>query len=155
MITKHCVICDKIFRVPPNRKSAKCCSMLCRNKMVKLNNRRLPITKNTVMYIQDICVLPDNMVYDGHKVYMDNDYPAIYINGKNYHLHRYVWEQANGPIPKNMVVHHKDFNRGNWSLDNLEMLTRAEHMKLHKINRWNNDNIVKSEKTEVNSDVDL
>ena len=55
----------------------------------------------------------------------------------NYHLHRYVWEQANGPIPKNMVIHHKDFNRGNWSLDNLEMLTRAEHIKRHKINPIN------------------
>lgn len=39
-----------------------------------------------------------------------------------------------GPIPKNMVIHHKDFNRGNWNLENLELLTRAEHMKLHKIN---------------------
>ena len=34
-------------------------------------------------------------------------------------------------------IHHKDFNWGNWSLDNLEMLTRAEHIKRHKINPIN------------------
>ena len=66
------------------------------------------------------------------------------LDGKNHHLHRYVWEQANGPIPKNMVIHHKDFNRGNWSLDNLEMLTRAEHIKCHKINRWNSADMITS-----------
>lgn len=39
-----------------------------------------------------------------------------------------------------MVIHHKDFNRGNWNLENLELLTRAEHIKRHKINPINGTN---------------
>lgn len=50
---------------------------------------------------------------------------------------------------KGMVIHHKDFNRGNWNLENLELLTRAEHLEKHKINRWNNDIIIKSKDREV------
>lgn len=145
MPNKTCVICGKIFRVPPNREeTAKCCSMICRNKLIRLNNKQLKINHDNIKYIQDICVLPDKMIYDGHKVYMNGNYPAICINHKNHYLHRYVWEQTYGSIPKGMVIHHKDFNRGNWNLENLELLTRAEHMKRHKINRWRKDIIVSS-----------
>lgn len=35
-------------------------------------------------------------------------YGIIYVNGKNVLVHRYVWEQENGPIPKGMVVDHKE-----------------------------------------------
>ena len=144
MYVPNRVICGKDFKVTPNRKhKAKCCSMKCRNEMIQLINKKKPFTKENIKYIQDICVLKDT-IYNGHKVYMNGNYPAIYLDGKNHHLHRYVWEQANGPIPKNMVIHHKDFNRGNWSLDNLEMLTRAEHIKCHKINRWNSADMITS-----------
>ena len=144
MYVLKCVICGKDFKVTPNRKNkAKCCSMKCRNEMIQLINKKKPFTKENIKYIRDICVLKDT-IYNGYKVYMNGNYPAIYLDGKNHHLHRYVWEQANGPIPKNMVIHHKDFNRGNWSLDNLEMLTRAEHIKCHKINRWNSADMITS-----------
>jgi len=43
-------------------------------------------------------------------------------------LHRYLWQQAYGPIPKGMVVRFKDGNSLNCQLDNLEMVTRAEHL---------------------------
>ena len=38
--------------------------------------------------------------YDGHKVYMNGKYPAIFLNGKNVHVHRLEWEKYNGEIPK-------------------------------------------------------
>ena len=122
MYVLKCVICGKDFKVTPNRKNkAKCCSMKCRNEMMQLINKKKPFTKENIKYIQDICVLKDT-IYNGHKVYMNGNYPAIYLDGKN----------------------HKDFNRGNWSLDNLEMLTRAEHIKCHKINRWNSADMITS-----------
>lgn len=138
MLFEHCAICGKEFKIFPCRKNiTKCCSYECRNKLIIKTKQALYENTKTNSYRKDICVLPKEMTYAGYKVYMNGKYPAICINGKNHYLHRYVWEQANGPIPKNMVIHHKDFNRGNWKLENLELLTRAEHIKLHKINFTN------------------
>lgn len=50
--------------------------------------------------------------------------------------HRLVWEQANGPIPSGMILHHKDENTLHNVLDNLELLTRSEHTKLHMKLYW-------------------
>lgn len=135
MLKTNCMICGKEMKIFPCRVGVtKCCSYECRNKLIAKTKTEI-YHNNTVrsFHIQDVCILVDT-TYDGHKVYMDGKYPAIYLGNKNYHLHRYVWEQAYGPIPKNMVIHHKDFNRGNWNLNNLELLTRAEHLKRHKIN---------------------
>ena len=143
MLIEHCAICGKEFKIFPCRKGiTKCCSYDCRNKLIAKTRQKLYKDNTTYSYIQDICILPKEMTYDGHKVYMDGKYPAICINNKNYHLHRYVWEQAYGSMPKGMVIHHKDFNRGNWNLNNLELLTRAEHMKLHRINSINGTNTI-------------
>lgn len=70
--------------------------------------------------------------FDGHKVYMNGDYPAIFLNGQNCHIHRLVWEKYNGTIPEGCIVHHKDENKLNWDIDNLELLTRAEHTDAHR-----------------------
>lgn len=49
----------------------------------------------------------------------------------------WLWEQANGPIPKGSVVHHVDGNTLNDSLGNYESMTRSRHMQHHlpEINR--------------------
>lgn len=46
-------------------------------------------------------------------------------------MHRYVWEFYNGPIPAGYEVHHIDFDRSNNTIENLQLLTCAEHRKLH------------------------
>ena len=43
-----------------------------------------------------------------------------------------VWEKHNGPVPKGMVIHHKDRNPLNDSVDNLEAMTRADHLREHR-----------------------
>ena len=53
-------------------------------------------------------------------------------NGKHYQTHRLVWEAANGPIPAGYVIHHKNRNRADNKLENLQCLTQAEHLRLHK-----------------------
>ena len=45
--------------------------------------------------------------------------------------HRVVWEQANGPIPNAYHIHHKDGDRSNNDLSNLEILSDSEHRHLH------------------------
>lgn len=34
------------------------------------------------------------------------------------------------------IVHHKDHNRANNDISNLEIMTRAEHTRLHARERW-------------------
>lgn len=45
--------------------------------------------------------------------------------------HRWLWEQTHGPIPKGYVIHHKDGNKMNDDLSNLEMMTSYAHKSLH------------------------
>ena len=42
-------------------------------------------------------------------------------------LHRAVWEENNGPIPKGMVITFKDGNKENCDISNLMMITKAEN----------------------------
>jgi hypothetical protein len=46
-------------------------------------------------------------------------------------LHREVWEQANGPIPDSFHVHHKNGDKRDNSLENLELLSHGQHSAHH------------------------
>lgn len=52
-------------------------------------------------------------------------------NGRYVYLHREVYEMHYGPIPSGYIVHHKDGNKLNNSIENLELLSRAEHASVH------------------------
>lgn len=43
--------------------------------------------------------------------------------------HRVLWEDANGPIPKGMMIKFKNGNKLDIRLDNLIMITQAENMR--------------------------
>ncbi len=45
------------------------------------------------------------------------------------HLHVHLWQQANGIVPKGMLVVFKDGNTMNCTLENLELIDRAENMR--------------------------
>ena len=47
-------------------------------------------------------------------------------------LHRAIWEKANGPIPKGCHVHHKDGDRENNDLGNLEIKDGRRHISDHQ-----------------------
>jgi hypothetical protein len=44
-------------------------------------------------------------------------------------VHRVVWEAFNGPIQGRLEVNHKDLNRTNNRLDNLELVTHQENIQ--------------------------
>jgi hypothetical protein len=46
-------------------------------------------------------------------------------------LHQAVWKFHHGEIPEGHDVHHKDDDYDNNVIDNLELLTRSDHAKLH------------------------
>lgn len=58
-------------------------------------------------------------------------YEYVKINGVQIPKHRYVWEQANGPIPDGYDVHHIDGNGHNNDLSNLQLIKHGEHVAMH------------------------
>lgn len=71
---------------------------------------------------------PDSK-YRQHRVYFQAHTkwkaPPIY-------LHRMIWAESHGPIPDGHVVHHKDGNSLNNSIENLELLAEADHPRRHR-----------------------
>lgn len=57
------------------------------------------------------------------------------VNGRHIlcgrRLYYFVWELFNGPVPKGYQIHHKDHNKLNDALSNLELLTEFEHKSRH------------------------
>lgn len=62
-------------------------------------------------------------------------YFSATINGKSMHMHRYVWEYYNGTIPKGYVIHHRDEDKSNNDISNLECLPSAQHSRYHGKNK--------------------
>ena len=59
-------------------------------------------------------------------------YRALKINGKRKDVHRYIMETILGrELESNEVVHHKDGNKLNNNPDNLMLMTKSEHARLH------------------------
>ena len=54
------------------------------------------------------------------------------LSGKYINHARAVWVQANGPLPSELMIHHRDGDSFNDSLENLEAMTRSQHTRLHK-----------------------
>lgn len=46
-------------------------------------------------------------------------------------LHVLVWTENNGPIPKGYDIHHKNGNRFDNDIANLELVPHAEHSRIH------------------------
>jgi hypothetical protein len=75
-------------------------------------------------------------VFDGIRFYLnETGYYYTIINGKHVKLHRYVWTKQKGTIPADHDIHHKDGDKANNGISNLEPITRSDHLKLHHANR--------------------
>lgn len=57
---------------------------------------------------------------------------GYYRSGRWVLLHREVWRFYNGEIPEGYHIHHKDEDKSNNKLDNLELVTPKEHYEKHK-----------------------
>ena len=71
-----------------------------------------------------------NLDYHGGK----DGYIFKYQKSKHYRgEHRLVMEKYLGrPLRSDEIVHHKDGNKQNNDISNLEIVTRAEHINIHR-----------------------
>lgn len=73
-----------------------------------------------------------NIAYcDGYKFRKDKKSGYWLCSKLQKRLHIYIYEKYNGKVPKGMEVHHIDMNKDNNEIDNLKLLTKSEHNKLH------------------------
>lgn len=145
-----CVVCGKKFHSKPSHlkrynKQGNCCSKKCRAIYLKgiyagennpnYNNRgdKNPMFKDEFIHCGYRWVYEPNHPFaiNGrvreHRIiaerYLLTDEFSIEIDGKKYLSPMYD-------------VHHKDMNKLNNSVENLQILTRSEHKKLHhKLNK--------------------
>lgn len=96
---------------------------------------------------------------------MQNHQKSIYYEGRYYYprengyyynshlrkyLHQMVWITERGPIPRGYEIHHKDFNRENNDISNLDCISSEEHRKLHadvlteENKQWRKENLAKN-----------
>jgi HNH endonuclease len=79
----------------------------------------------------------------GSKGWMEGGYRYISVNGRKIAEHRHFVEQREGrELASNEVVHHVDGDKLNNAPDNLVVLTKGEHTRLHAKrprSRWTPD----------------
>lgn len=94
-----------------------------------LDGVRTEIIRTPQDLYSDAIVLDDLTQYFDGKLYRLWPSESYFSCGSG-RLHRKAWEDAFGPLPAGCHVHHRDGNRHNNSLANLECLPASEHMSL-------------------------
>jgi hypothetical protein len=68
----------------------------------------------------------------GLRQIMKNGYVRLTLpDGSRVYEHRWMWEQAFGPLGPGEEIHHKNEDKTDNRLKNFERLTKAEHARLH------------------------
>lgn len=76
---------------------------------------------------------PKYQYFDGKKFTRD-EHTGYYLcsTGKpRKRMHIYVWEYYNSKVPKGYEVHHRDGNKANNDLSNLQLIESQKHRELH------------------------
>lgn len=77
----------------------------------------------------------DLAIFEGRKYRRDKK-TGYYLNSTiRKRLHRAVWESYYGVIPKGCHIHHKDEDKGNNEIENLELLSGSSHATMHGLER--------------------
>ncbi|MEI2271852.1 HNH endonuclease [Sphingobacterium sp. ML3W] len=109
-----------------------------------------PITfKNNCGCIVNTKVLEKAMIWyckfktlkSAKTIFMHGKYPAVSCYNDKIHVHRLIMCYVSGYIlPSNLYVHHKDGNKLNSSIDNLEIINASYHQSIHNNGKVLSDN---------------
>lgn len=64
-------------------------------------------------------------------------YKQCQVKGVRKQLHHKIWEEHYGEILKGMLIHHKNLNKKDNRLENLELMDYNQHNKIHAHEAWN------------------
>ena len=90
--------------------------------------------------------------------YMGITLSQIGLKMKNYYVHRFVYECYNGNISDKLQINHKDSNKQNNCINNLELMTRSENAKhAHEAKKYKTKIEIETEKPikSIKMDIEL
>jgi len=95
------------------------------------------IVYNGYIYTRD----PDSKTSSMRMYFSRKKYNRFTKKSKRVYLHRVMWEERNGPIPQDCVIHHKDGNSLNNTPNNLDCIPEyIHHRTFHKVHRFRKTN---------------
>lgn len=102
-------------------------------------------TPPRVQYCEVPCLVPelDGPCHEWIRFKTKDGYGRISVNGKDILVHRYVWEQVNGPIPEGLFVDHKCRNRACCNVNHLRVVTK----KINAIENSDSPTAINAKKT--------
>lgn len=92
----------------------------------------------------NVIIISDNQQEFNGKIYKRYKNSLYYTRSSKY-LHREVWLFHNGAIPDGYHVHHKDHDRDNNDMSNLECIPKQQHLSEHMTperRAWASKNVV-------------
>jgi hypothetical protein len=137
---KRCLTCKNWFYKQPSDskkywKKKKYCSILCSRTLIKKGtipwNKGLPGLKGK-----------NSPSYKGGKNVGKNGYVRILIEGKGTYAyeHRIAMETFLGrKLVKGEIIHHKNHDRTDNRIENLELMIKNSYDSLETKNRWKNN----------------
>lgn len=141
LLEKFCSVCNAQFTKRRPNACIKCyykkrhkekykpkerCCISCGKLYLLKHNVYCPECKNDIKNCDK-----NHRIYFGRKFYKNCGGYWVCCRSRQPWAHRWVWINYYGKIPNNMDIHHKDGNKDNNEIENLELLTRSEHQKKH------------------------
>lgn len=129
--TFRCQICTVVFTLTGRQRGSRKRVLFCSRKCSSV--WRAKIFKGQTFSRPPVMRGVDNPNYKGGSLSAQG-YRQIYVNGKQVLEHRYIMEQhLKRKLLSTEIVHHRNENKIDNDIKNLELTTRRQHILMHNI----------------------